>query len=108
MTSTIQDAITFKLTSMLSPQFLQVFNESYKHNVPKDSETHFKVVIVSERFIDQSLIARHRLVNKTLQQELLHGVHALSIQAVTPSEWSQDNTINKTPSCLGGGSHVEK
>ena len=29
---------------------LQVINESYMHNVPKGSETHFKVVVVSEQF----------------------------------------------------------
>ena len=28
----------------------QVINESYMHNVPKGSETHFKVVVVSEQF----------------------------------------------------------
>ena len=28
----------------------QVINESYMHNVPKGSETHFKVVVVSPEF----------------------------------------------------------
>ena len=30
--------------------FRQVINESYMHNVPKGSETHFKVVVVSPEF----------------------------------------------------------
>ena len=34
---------------MNTSQF-QVINESYMHNVPKGSETHFKVVVVSGKF----------------------------------------------------------
>ena len=32
----------------------QVINESYMHNVPKGSETHFKVVVVSPEFNEVS------------------------------------------------------
>lgn len=31
----------------LSPSHLEVVNESYMHNVPKGSESHFKVLVVS-------------------------------------------------------------
>ena len=48
------------------------------------SETHFKVVIVSDSFNDKPLLQRHRLVNDALKDELATGVHALSIQ-VFPS-----------------------
>jgi stress-induced morphogen len=32
-----------KISSSLQPTFLDVINESYKHNVPKGAESHFKV-----------------------------------------------------------------
>ncbi len=32
------------------------------HNVPKGSETHFKVLVVSQQFSDKKLIDRHRFV----------------------------------------------
>lgn len=32
-----------KLTDKFKPNHLEVINESYKHNVPKGSETHFVV-----------------------------------------------------------------
>ena len=35
---------------------MEVMNESYMHNVPKGSETHFKVVVVSPKFEGQPLI----------------------------------------------------
>lgn len=38
----VQLSITEKLQT-LKPQVVEVINESYMHNVPKGSETHFKV-----------------------------------------------------------------
>ena len=72
------------------------------HNVPKGSETHFKVLIVSEKFVGKPLINRHREVNTVLAEELQSGVHALSIVAKTPSQWESDPSFVKSPPCLGG------
>ena len=47
---TIQQRIETKLKETLAPSHLEVINESHMHNVPKGSETHFKVVVVSGRF----------------------------------------------------------
>lgn len=52
----IEKAITDALTENLSPVHLEVINESYMHNVPKGSETHFKVLVVSSRFESLPLI----------------------------------------------------
>ena len=67
---TIQDSITSKLNDAFSPEHLEVVNESFMHNVPEGSESHFKVTIVCDDFKDKMLIARHRLVNKVLSDEL--------------------------------------
>ena len=48
--------ITENLTASFNPAHLQVINESYMHNVPQGSETHFKVVVVSEKFKNLPLI----------------------------------------------------
>lgn len=52
----IEKAITQALVENLSPVHLEVINESYMHNVPKGSETHFKVLVVSSRFESLPLI----------------------------------------------------
>lgn len=44
------------LTENLNPTHLEVINESYMHNVPKGSETHFKVLVVSNEFNKTTLI----------------------------------------------------
>lgn len=96
-------SIRKKLTDTLQPSFLDVINESYMHSVPKGSETHFKVVIVTDKFESLPLIKRHRMVNETLQEELQTGVHALSIIAKTPKQWEDSGgSVSKSPACRGG------
>ena len=98
----IETLIRSKIGDALRPAVLEVFNESYKHSVPKGSESHFKVVVVSDQFEGKSPIERHRLVNHVLKDELSGSVHALSIQAMTPAQWDRDQTIRSTPNCQGG------
>jgi stress-induced morphogen len=52
----LDKTIREKLQINLNPQHCDVINESYMHNVPKNSETHFKVVVVSDKFDKQPLI----------------------------------------------------
>jgi BolA protein len=90
----------------LDPVFLEVVNESHMHSVPKNSETHFRVTVVSHRFADQSPVARHRMVNGLLADELANGVHALALHTRTPEEWSaRGGEVPASPQCLGGSKH---
>lgn len=99
----VQSSIHDALVQTFAPSVLEVINESGNHSVPPGSETHFKVVIVSEGFAGQSLVARHRAVNKALAEQLAGGVHALSIQAFTASEWAaRGGVVPDSPPCLGG------
>ena len=101
-TGPISQSIQAKLTEKFVPLHMEIINESYMHNVPKGSETHFKVVVVSEQFKDVKLIGRHRLVNDVLSHELQSGVHALSIVAKTPDQWGEGLNVEKSPACRGG------
>ena len=105
----LETTIKKKLADNLSPVFLEVINESSKHNVPAGSESHFKLVVVSANFEEHTLLARHRTIHDLLAQELAGPIHALSIQALTPTEWQQNNKTSKpTPPCLGGSSRANK
>ena len=100
---TIQANIEAKITQALQPEFLEVANESHLHNVPPDSESHFKVTVVTSEFNDKMLVARHRILNQLLKQELDGPVHALSLNTLTPAEWQEKNgEVRKSPPCLGG------
>lgn len=90
-----------KLRDAFVPSHLEVINESHKHAVPKGSETHFKVVIVSPRFEGLGAIKRHQLVYAALQEEISmkKGIHALAITSRTPAEWAERPEANATPQC---------
>ncbi|KAL8573182.1 hypothetical protein ACOMHN_036167 [Nucella lapillus] len=98
-----ETSIQNKLTETFKPAVLKIVNESYMHKVPKGSETHFKVVIVSDSFEGVSLVQRHRLVNTTLEEEFAGGLHALSIVAKTLSQWENSpQSVSPSPACRGG------
>ena len=99
----LQERIERKLADALDPEHLEVVNESGGHNVPDGSETHFKVVIVAGDFEGQRLLQRHRLVNRTLAEELAGGVHALAMHTYTADEWRERfGAAPMSPPCLGG------
>ena len=75
------------LTDLLDPSVLDLENESHGHNVPENSETHFRLVIVSKMFEGLSRVRRHQLVYKALN-EYMHGeIHALTMKTLTPEEY---------------------
>lgn len=98
----IKNSIETKLQSV-QPLFLEVINESHMHNVPKGSESHFKVTIVSDAFNGKTLLARHRVINDLLADELAHFIHALVLHTMTAEEWFEKRGMpNNSPPCLGG------
>ena len=100
----IQQQIEHKLREQFAPLHLEVNNESHMHDVPEGSESHFRVVLVSEQFEGQALIKRHRAVNTTLEKELREQVHALALHTMTPEEWfAKGGLAPESPPCLGGG-----
>ncbi len=99
---TIEATINAKLQRALHPEYLEVINESGKHNVPPGSESHFKVTVVASAFEGNELIERHREVNRALSDEFA-SVHALSLHTLTPDEWRErGGAAHATPPCLGG------
>ena len=104
MSGPVEEAITKKLMNGFQPAHIQVINESHSHNVPKNSETHFKILMISEKFMSLSRVARQRLVYQKLNEELAGPVHALSLRLLTPEEWesSQRAQAPESPVCRGG------
>ena len=101
---TVQSTIEKKLADEYNPLHLEVINESSNHNVPEGSESHFKVVIVSPDFEGKNLLARHRMINATLADELKESIHALAIHTYTEEEWNETSGgAPMSPPCLGGG-----
>jgi BolA protein len=83
----------------LQPQHLEVLDESHMHS--RGLETHYKAVIVSERFAGLNAVKRHQQVYACLG-ELMGQIHALALHTYTPDEWAQQGMAPASPTCKGG------
>ena len=102
VTATMADTIEAKVRKALAPSHLEVINESGNHNVPKGSESHFKLIIASEKFEGQRTLHRHRMVYGVLEQELAGSVHALALHTYTDEQWREVGNVPDSPNCHGG------
>ncbi len=98
----VRDRIESKLTAALAPSRLEILDETGSHNVPPDSESHFRVTVVADAFAGEALLARHRRVNRALAEELAGPVHALALHTYTPQEWAERGGAPESPPCRGG------
>ena len=99
----LQRTIELKINQSFAPSHLEVINESNMHNVPPGSESHFKLVVVSDNFADKSLVQRHQSVNSVLAEELKGSIHALSMVTHTDAEWAErGGWTMDSPLCRGG------
>lgn len=81
--------INERLTSVLSPESIEVIDESHKHAGhagAKSGKGHFEVNIVAVGFTDQNLVTRHRMIYQALDEIMENEIHALSINAYSPEE----------------------
>ena len=98
----VQSIIEKKITDSLFPEFINIENESNNHAGPRDSETHFKVTVVSEHFTGLALIARHRIINSLLKEALAGPIHALALHTFSPIEWQKRGMlVRDSAKCAG-------
>ena len=99
----VEQALRERLQREFSPQYMELENESHQHSVPPDSETHFRLVLVSASFDGKRPVARHQQVYAQLPDLLQGELHALAMHLYTPAEWQEQRTgAPASPACLGG------
>ncbi|UZE97536.1 BolA family protein [Alkalimarinus alittae] len=99
----VQKQIEETLAASFDVKHLDVLNESHMHSVPPNSETHFKVVLVSPDFNDVRKVARHQKIYKALEDAMKNGIHALALHLYTEDEWNTKNEgVPASPNCMGG------
>ncbi|KAF2632810.1 bola-like protein, partial [Macroventuria anomochaeta] len=80
----------------LKPITLEIYNDSHKHAhhkamqgvTSREQLTSFSLVITSTDFKGKPQLARHRMVNSLMKDELAKegGIHALQLTTRTPEE----------------------
>ena len=99
-----QQRLSDKLSAEFAPHFLHVENESHMHSSGRGAESHFKVVVVSDKFEGLRKVARHRLIYSLFEQELSNGIHALALHTYTREEWiALSETVPVSTNGLGLG-----
>ncbi|WP_203413339.1 BolA family protein [Entomobacter blattae] len=79
----------------LAPQEMAIEDESHRHahhSAVKHAEigggeTHYRMVIVSQKFMGMNRVQRSRLVHELLREEFTTGLHALALTLKTPEEY---------------------
>ncbi len=98
---TIEQQIEAHL-GQLSPEVLRIENESHMHSGDR-TDTHLKLVAVSEAFAGKRLVQRHQLVYGLLSELMQNPIHALAMHLHTPEEWQkQRGAVPDSPNCMGG------
>ncbi len=77
-----------KLEQALKPEVLEIIDNSAAHagHAGNQGGGHYNVTIVAAEFEGKSLVQRHQLIYKVLGDMMKHEIHALGINALTPSE----------------------
>ena len=86
----VVESIEQILQNNLNPVKLIIVDESEEHKGHRESkldgESHFRVLVVSDKFKGLSQINRKRFVYKLLANEMEDKIHALSLTTLTPDE----------------------
>jgi len=79
------------ILKIFKPEFLSVIDVSEQHrghkNFKEGIESHFEIIIVSEKFTNLSRIKRHRMVNRILKEEFLSDLHSAVLKTYTSEEF---------------------
>ncbi|HSN22878.1 MAG TPA: BolA family protein [Methylomicrobium sp.] len=81
------------LTEALDPQLIEIIDNSSAHagHAGNPGGGHYNVSIVSALFEGKSLVQRHQMIYKALGDLMKQEIHALGINALTPSEKTKGN-----------------
>jgi len=83
------ELIKQKLTEAFKPDLIEIIDDSAAHAGHAGAQKgggHYNVTIVSELFDGKSLVQRHQLIYQTLNDLMKNDIHALGINALSPSE----------------------
>ncbi len=83
------ELIKQKLNESIQPELIEIVDDSAAHAGhagARQGGGHYNVTIVAKIFDGKSLIQRHQLIYQALSDLMKSEIHALGINALTPSE----------------------
>ncbi|MBM4207243.1 MAG: BolA family transcriptional regulator [Gammaproteobacteria bacterium] len=89
------ETIKQRLTQALNPQTLEIIDHSAAHAGhagARNGGGHYHVTIVADAFTGKTLVQRHQLIYQALGDMMKQEIHALGINALSPSEETTGNS----------------
>jgi BolA family transcriptional regulator, general stress-responsive regulator len=87
---TVEERIEKKIRKSFEPEYMDIKNQSHLHAGHQghdgSGQSHFRLVVVAQRFEGKSRLERQRMIYKILEEEFQDSLHALSIAAYAPGE----------------------
>ncbi len=83
------ELIKQKLNESFQPELIEIIDDSAAHAGhagAKQGGGHYNVTIVAKAFEGKTLVQRHQLIYQALGDLMKTDIHALGINALTPSE----------------------
>ena len=87
---TLAETIQQRLAALL-PLHIELEDDSARHAGHAGAAAgggHFNLTIVSAAFGECNAVRRHRMVYSLLADLMPHRIHALSLKALSPQEWT--------------------
>ena len=85
----IGNKIEQKLGEQLDLHHIEIkdFTGRHLNHKQHDGGFHLEAIIVSESFINKTLIERHKIIYAALGELLKHEIHAFSMKTLTTEAW---------------------
>ena len=80
------DEIKQRLNAYFANDKIEVFDS-------RGTGDHFSIIIISNKFMNVSLVDRHRMVYSIFEDKIVTEIHALQIQTHTLEEWKGKKDI---------------
>ncbi|QCI22304.1 BolA/IbaG family iron-sulfur metabolism protein [Buchnera aphidicola] len=75
------------LRSELKINFIKIYDDSSFHNYSKKNLTHIRMVIVSNDFLNQTILTRHRVIFAILSKIKKDKIYSITLSTYTSREW---------------------
>lgn len=83
------------LNAEFNPQLLEIIDHSAAHAGHAGARSgggHYHVTIIADAFTGKSMVQRHQLIYQALGEMMKNEIHALGINALSPSEETKGNS----------------
>ena len=87
----LQTIISKKISETISVDFIKIFDYTAQHenHATFEGNFHLSMILVSPDFEGMSLIERHQLIYKVVDEYMHNEIHALTMKIHTPEEYKK-------------------